>query len=156
MPTAVTCSNPLVCSPPPLMTFPSLDSFEPTRVGAYELQMGRQIEAVLAALAPFSRDRESNAAVLALLRAPERWKAGHTYFCEVRDRLLLAREQGTSDNQYWFEEACCQAVYNATNPQDPFDPSSAYFVVPFALTLAQDNPPALTAVLQALGLSPAA
>jgi hypothetical protein len=41
------------------------------------------------------------------------------------------------EGQHHFEESCCQAVYNAADPRDPFDPSSEFFVVPQALGLAR-------------------
>jgi hypothetical protein len=39
--------------------------------------------------------------------------------------------------QYGFEELCCKALYNATSPQDEFDPSSSFSVARSAFRLAR-------------------
>src|SRR4051812_1347414 len=61
---------------------------------------------------------------------PDRWSAGHAVFDEVRHRLLgaMKAKDRARECQYGFEESCCQALYNATDPPDPFDPGSAFFV----------------------------
>jgi len=84
-------------------------------------------------------DTESNDAVLQLVATPSRWSAAHAVFNEIRSRLLVAMDAKDKlrEWQYHFEESCCQAVYNATSPVDPFDPASAFFVVGQALGLAR-------------------
>ena len=52
--------------------------------------------------------------------------------------------------QYTFEESCCQALYNASAPRDPFDPSSAFFVAPWAFGLARVVGVPIEAVVGAL------
>ena len=101
--------------------------------------MGGYIAGLLRVFAGSAPDTESNARVLELASTPGRWSAGHAMFDEVRDRLLAATKAkgGARVSQYSFEESCCQAMYNATEPSDPFDPSSAFFVVAQALGLAQ-------------------
>ena len=120
------------------MSFPDISTFPRSRPGPYELQMGRQISKVLSVFADQIPDAESHQCVADLMATPQHWSAGHAVFREVRKRLLeaMAREDGAHAAQYFLEEACCQAVYNATDPQDAFDSSSPYFVVPAAFQLA--------------------
>jgi hypothetical protein len=121
------------------MFFPDLLAFPPSRPGPYERQMGGYISALLGLFAGRVPDAESHACVLKLAANPRCWSAGHAVFDEIRHRSLAAMDPATRARpaQYFFEESCCQALYNATEPQDPFDPSSAFFVVASALALAQ-------------------
>src|SRR5262249_54971921 len=84
-------------------------------------------------------DAESHASVRELADTPNRWSAGHAVFDEVRRRLLatIKTKDKSRECQYHFEESCCQAMYNATEPPDPFDASSAFFVVAQALGWAR-------------------
>lgn len=121
------------------MGFPDIDRFPESHPGPYERQMGRYIVALLRVFAGRVPDAESHACVVELAANPSRWSAGHAVFDEVRHRLLAAMDSGDRRRsaQYALEESCCQAVYNATAPPDPFDPSSAFFVVAQALGLAR-------------------
>ena len=60
-------------------------------------------------------------------------------FDEVRNRRNTARvlHRRLFAAQYDFEEACAQACYNAIEPDDAFDASAPFFVVPTALTLSR-------------------
>ena len=60
-------------------------------------------------------------------------------FDEVRRRLLAAMnaKDWPREWQHHFEESCCQAMYNTTDPPDPFDPGSAFFVAGQAIGLAR-------------------
>jgi hypothetical protein len=121
------------------MGFPSIESFPQSHPGPYERQMGGYIVGLLRLFAGHMPDTESNAQILKLAEAPSRWSAGHAVFDEVRRRFLAATKAKDQkrEGQYCFEESCCQAMYNATDPPDPFDPSSAFYVVAQALGLAQ-------------------
>jgi hypothetical protein len=101
--------------------------------------MGDIIARVLRVFAGRVPDDESHARVAELVAAPARWSAGHAVFDEVRRRLLAAMKAKDTPRewQHSFEESCCQAVYNATYPPDPFDPGSAFFVAPQALGFAR-------------------
>jgi len=114
--------------------------------------MGKAIGALLELFRDRVPDAESNAHVRELVDIPHRWSAGHALFDEIRDRLLAAMtaKDKALETQYAFEESCCQAMYNATEPNNPFDPSSAFFVVPQALNLAQTIDIALETILTAL------
>ena len=102
--------------------------------------MGAMIAGLLQVFSGRIPDAESNARVLELARIPERWSAGHRLFDEVRARLLIAEKASNHRQaaQYYFEESCLQAIYNATDPRDPFDPSSAFFVVVQAIGLGRE------------------
>jgi hypothetical protein len=119
--------------------FPSIKRFPESHPGPYERQMGDYIVGLLRVFAGIVPDPESHAQVSELAGTPGRWSAGHAVFDEVRRRLLAATKakDRAREWQYSFEESCCQAMYNATEPPDPFDPSSAFFVVAQALGLAQ-------------------
>jgi hypothetical protein len=121
------------------VAFPDISNFPDTAPGPYERQMGRFIVGLLRLFAGRLPDTESYAAVMALAADPRRWSAGHAVFDKIRSRLLAAmdRRDRKRSGQYSFEESCCQALYNATEPHDPFDPSSPFFVVASALGLAQ-------------------
>lgn len=116
-----------------------IHSFPEADPGPYERQMGKEIVGLLRVFAGRVSDAESHACVAELAANPNRWSAGHAVFDEVRDRYLRAtrRKDEPKCSQYCLEESCCQAMYNATNPEDPFDPSSAFFVVAAALGLAK-------------------
>lgn len=134
------------------MPFPDPAEFATSRPGPYEESMGETIVRLLRALSRCSPDRESNACVAELAANPERWSAGHAFFDEVRDRLLDASDRGERllVRQYSFEEDCCKAIYNAVNPEDPFDASSPFFVVPSAIYFAMDAGVSISDILAAL------
>jgi hypothetical protein len=121
------------------MAFPDVDNFPETDLGPYERQMGGYLVGLLNVFAARVPDAESHSHVAELAAKPSRWSAAHATFDEIRARSLEAN--GPADAirraQYAFEESCCQAMYNAADPPDPFDPGSAFFVVPQALGLAR-------------------
>ena len=121
------------------MAFPDVRGFPTSHPGPYEVQMGGNIAALLRLFAGHVPDPESNNRVLELASDPTRWSAGHAVFDEVRRRSLAAMraEDGPRELQHHFEESCCQAIYNATDPPDPFDPGSAFFVAGQAIGLAR-------------------
>ena len=123
----------------PQVAFPDIHTFPLSDPGPYEWQMGELIAGLLRAFVARVPDAESNARVLELAETPGRWSAGHAVFDELRGRLLAASRAGDEarECQYALEESCCQAMYNANSPPDPFDPGSAFFVAPQALVLAR-------------------
>jgi hypothetical protein len=94
-------------------------------------------------------DTESFARVFELATTSERWSAAHAVFDEIRHRLLAARDQPYGC-QYAFEELCCKSMYNAASPDDPFDPSSPFFVAGAAFELAQRVGVSIDTVVSAL------
>lgn len=121
------------------MAFTNIHRFPESQPGPYERQMGRYIVALLRVFAGRLPDAESHLCIAELAANPSHWSAGHALFDEVRHRLLAAMKDGDliRSGQYSLEESCCQAMYNATEPPDPFDPSSAFFVGVRALGLAR-------------------
>jgi hypothetical protein len=121
------------------MGFPNIRSFPESHPGPYERQMGRYIVGLLGVFAGSVRDTASQTQILKLAGMPARRSAAQAAFDEVRRRGLTAPAAKDEAQvwQYSFEESCCKAMYNATSPPDPFDPSSAFFVVAQALSLAQ-------------------
>src|SRR5262249_13219690 len=121
------------------VTFPDTHTFPKSHPGPYERQMGGYIADLLRVFVGRVPDAESNTRVLELATTPDRWSAGHAVFNEARHRLLGAMRagDGAGDGKSGFEEPCCQALYNATDPPDPFDPGSAFFVAGQALGLAR-------------------
>jgi hypothetical protein len=121
------------------MSFPDIHRFPASHPGPYELQMGGFIASLLRLFDGHLPDPESHTRVLELAADPTRWSAGHAVFDEVRRRLLAAMkaEDRPRELQHHFEESCCQAIYNATNPPDPFDPGSAFFVAGQAIGLSR-------------------
>lgn len=120
------------------MAFPDLGKFPLSHPGPYERNMGDCIAGLLRLFQGRVPDGESFARVLELVTNSDRWSAGHAVFDEIRARTLAAvkAKDRTLSAQYGFEELCCQAVYNATDAIDPFDPSSPFFVAGAALGLA--------------------
>lgn len=122
------------------MHYPEIDSFPKTRLsGPYARQMGASIANLLKLFHGKVPDAESNAHVLDLAVTLDRWSAGHALFDVVRGRNLAATNSKDSVRcaQYSFEESCLQAMYNESNPDDPFDSVSPYWVVPSAIGLAR-------------------
>src|SRR5262245_8431817 len=101
--------------------------------------MGDMIAGLLWLFARYAPDAESNDCVKKLVETQARWSAAHAVFDEVRDRLLAAMKANdvARQSQYYFEEACCQALFNASEMPAPFDPSAPFFVAPSALSLAK-------------------
>jgi hypothetical protein len=124
------------------MAFPVIQQFRKPlpAAGPYEEEMGKRISALLTLFRQLSPDRESNAHVSELLANPSCWSAGHQVFDEVRNRLLACQQLdqvcASQAAQYNFEEACCQAAYNADEPDDPFDIAAPFYVVSAAIWLA--------------------
>ena len=138
------------------MAFPDIHKHPQGDPGPYEHQMGRRIAELVRLFSSGVPDSESNARVLELAVTPRRWSAGHDVFDEVRRRLLAAQKakDGLRERQHYFEESCCQAMYNATNPQDPFDSGSAFFVAGEALGLARAIGTPIEAVVAVLEPNP--
>jgi hypothetical protein len=68
-----------------------------------------------------------------------KWSNGHKIFDRIRDKILIADEESNSHNshQYLFEEICAKTLYNLSNPLDPFDSDSSFWVLPIALQFAK-------------------
>ncbi len=103
----------------------------------YGLEVGTSIEALLHLFSNKVPDQESNQQLLALAES-KKWSSAHALWGQVRDRCLRASKSNDDIRcqQYRFEESCLETLYNDTDPDDPFDSISPYWVVPSALGLA--------------------
>lgn len=125
------------------MAFPDINSFLGSHPGPYEANMGRVIFKLLKHFDGRVPDPESFAKVIELAAAPRRWLAAHCVFDQIRHRRLSAKLMHEAINptslewQRAFEELCCKAMYNCTSADDPFDPSSPFFVAGAAINLAK-------------------
>ena len=121
------------------MAFPDINKYAESQPCPYERQMGLMIAGLLRLFVGRVPDAESHERVLELVETQRRWSAGHAVFDEVRRRLNDAsyNKAFSREAQHYFEESCCQAVYNASNPPDEFDPSSPFFIAGQAFALAR-------------------
>ncbi len=121
------------------MGFPQIEDakWTGTTAGPYSRNMGNRLERMLRTFGPLVRDQESNWTVAKLCAQQSQWRAAHAVFDEIRRRRLRAADDPLLEAQYWFEEACSEACYNAIAPPDPFDESAPFWVGPAALGLAR-------------------
>jgi hypothetical protein len=101
--------------------------------------MGAVITKLLLLFNDHVSDHESASRVAELAAASNRWSAGHGVFREIRGRLLASQKLNdrVRSAQYFFEEICCEAMYNASGPHDPFDSSAPFFVAEAAFRFAE-------------------
>lgn len=110
----------------------------------YELEMQKDMVALLKLFAGKVPDPESHSWVLELARNRRQWPKGHELFDRVRERYLGAIDAGAQaddrirEAQYCFEEVCLQSLYNESHPRDPFDPLTPYWILKNALVLARE------------------
>ena len=84
-------------------------------------------------------DAQSHAWVLALASDREKWHEAHGLFNKIRRCNLEAinTKDFAREGQYCFEEVCLKSLYNETQPADPFDSDSAYWIAKAAFALAR-------------------
>ena len=105
--------------------------------------MGQVILKVLKHFEGHVHDPESFARVIELAATPQHWSAARCVRDQVRRRRLSAKLMQEASNptalewQRAFEELCCEAMYNCTTAENPFDPSSPFFVGGAAINLAK-------------------
>ncbi len=98
--------------------------------------MAAQVCELVRLFAPHCADRETLDALGQLAADQQRWPEAHVLFRRIRDKTLRTRDR-TVGAQYTFEEICAKSLYNMTSCDDPFDPDSPYFIVPYAIRLAR-------------------
>jgi len=103
------------------------------------MQMQADILALLALFRGHVPDHETLAWTATLAANPDTWNQGRQLFAEIRGHNLMAirSEDHPRECQYCFEEVCIQSLYNETQPDDPFDPCSPYWVIKNALSMAK-------------------
>ena len=97
--------------------------------------MGETIARLIAVFSA-AHDPTVHALLTSIANAPGRWPEAKAARGRVRGKLLETRDPNLRA-QYYFAEACFESLYNETNPVDPFDSVSPFWVVPHALTLAE-------------------
>ena len=85
----------------------------------------------------------------AIVSDHNRWGSAHAYRDMVRTRMLHTKDKAKLA-QYSFVESCLEAIYNETDPDDPFDSVAPFWVVPFAASLAKLVGVSTDAVLRAV------
>jgi hypothetical protein len=100
------------------------------------------ITAMLDLLALFEgkcEDKSTLKKLIELATSRERRAEAHALFAEIRHKTLLAEKRGDEFalTQYAFEEICAKTLFNLTHPTAPFDPDSAFWVLPLAIQLGR-------------------
>jgi len=128
----------------------------------YEIQLQKQILALLELFRECAPDQESHALVTALVANKSRWIEAHDLFDVVRDRLLKAtgdagrpfvpkdRIDHARVSQYYFEELCLKSIYNESDTDCPFDSDSPFFVAGSAIQFARNVGVPIDSVLKVI------
>jgi hypothetical protein len=89
---------------------------------------------------PHCADVETLDELLSLLADHGKWHKAHELFTKIRrkNRDTNALTNARAHVQYRFEEICAKTIYNLSLNSAPFDPDSAYWVVPRALGFAME------------------
>ena len=131
----------------------------------YEVQMQKQILALLRLFHDKARDQETSAWVYDLIDDDSKWSSAHDLFDVVRDRLLTAtgdagrppvakdRIDRARVSQYAFEELCLKTIYNETDTDCPFDYCSPFWLSGSAIHLARELGVRIEAVIQVIAPS---
>ena len=85
------------------------------------------------------RDKDTLRRLTEIASDRERWHEGYALFQDIRQKTLIA-ERGDDDlatAQYAFEEVCAKTLYNLSGEPAPFDPDSAFWVLPLAVDLGR-------------------
>jgi len=98
--------------------------------------MGETIVRLITVFSTAPPDPDVHDSLTALATDPNRWPEAHALRGLVRDKLLKTRDSKLCAH-YGFAEACLESIYNETDPIDPFDSVSPFWVVPHALWLAE-------------------
>lgn len=97
------------------------------------------MEALLLLLRPHCVEMGTLDELISLVQDDDNWHKAHGLFQKIRNKTLLAYKiQSPKDiAQYRFEEICAKTLYNLSKSPAPFDPDSAYWVIPNALSFAK-------------------
>ena len=87
---------------------------------------------------PLCDDTDTMRRIRSIASDWHRWSDGHDIFDCVRIKLICAerKEDVLRSHQYSFEEVCVKTLYNLSDPPDPFDSDSGFWVLPIALQFA--------------------
>lgn len=100
------------------------------------------ISAMLEMLAVFQNVCEDTSTIRRLSEMASdrgKWERGKALFDDIRQKTLKAEKRGDqlALAQYAFEEACAKTLYNLRHPPAPFDPDSAFWIIPLAIVLGR-------------------
>lgn len=99
----------------------------------------RDMAALVRLFAARVSDRATLAELQGMLERPDSWHLAHAFFERVRLKTLGAEQSHNTALacQYLFEEVCAKTLYNLTEPDDPFDSDTPYWIFPNAVSLAR-------------------
>ena len=97
------------------------------------------MEALLLLFKPHCTDSGTLDELIALVQDDDNWHKAKGIFDKIRQKTLQAykTESATAITQCLFEEICAKTLYNLSRSPAPFDPDSAYWVIPNALSFAK-------------------
>jgi hypothetical protein len=83
---------------------------------------------------PLCENKQGLQALSAIASNRGRWRDAHKLFQGIRQQTLAAEKKGDELRlaQYAFEEICAKTLYNLSGAPAPFDPDSAFWVIPLA------------------------
>lgn len=110
--------------------------FDMARPSPYARQMGSSIIKLVALFDRCAPDPDIHRDLKTVVGDHKHWVTGRTYRDIVRERMSRT-EDNAKLAQYAFAESCLAAIYNASDPADPFDPVAPFWVVPNAASLAR-------------------
>ena len=98
-----------------------------------------QIDQLLIFFRPHCRDVETIDELRMLLHEPRDWVKAHYLSTRIRTKGIGAVKQGDlkGEMQFSFEETCAKTLHNLSDTKKPFEPDTAYWIIPLALKLAR-------------------
>jgi hypothetical protein len=98
-----------------------------------------QLDALISLFEPHCADTGTMRELRALLHKESDWPTAHYLATRIRSKTISAikTSNAKSEAQFYFEEMCARTLYNMSNPKKPFEPDSAYWIIPMALKLAR-------------------
>lgn len=101
------------------------------------------IDAMLEMLALFEgliEDRTTLGQLIEMASDRDKWEGGHELFQAIRLKTLKAEKQQDrlAGTQYGFEEICAKTLYNLSYGPAPFDPDSAFWVIPLGIAFGRE------------------
>jgi hypothetical protein len=98
-----------------------------------------RIRPVLILIIGYTSDTSTINELIAMIDDAGLWPKAHDLFDRIRDKTIKTdrTHDGRMCAQYCFEEICAKTIYNLTDPIDPFDDDSMFWVFPLALDTAR-------------------
>ena len=98
-----------------------------------------QLDQILALFQPHCEDTETLAELRTMLHHEKEWIKAHYLSTRIRTKGISAVKQGDlkGEMQFSFEETCAKTLHNMSASKKPFDPDTAYWILPLAFKLAK-------------------